>query len=165
MTYLHTLQVGFRFQYQIINLVWLSFDFFSFSWSLPICFLLDLYSCVCSCSKISRNVFYLSLFIFLVLILKSTCFIFTIWKRKQTILLPDGNVTMSNFWRHYKWGKTATHIQRRPQSTVTSWQWQPTIFEQKTFATQNSTLWIKLYIKIKFWHTRRLLRLNPRARG
>ena len=30
------LQVGFRFQYQPINLVWLSFDFFSFSWSLTI---------------------------------------------------------------------------------------------------------------------------------
>ena len=30
------LQVGFRFQCQHINLVWLSFDFFSFSWSLTI---------------------------------------------------------------------------------------------------------------------------------
>ena len=30
------LQVSFRFQYQSINLVWLSFDFFSFSWSLTI---------------------------------------------------------------------------------------------------------------------------------
>ena len=27
------LQVGFRFQYQLINLVWLSIDFFSFSWN------------------------------------------------------------------------------------------------------------------------------------
>ena len=27
------LQVGFHFQYQLINLVWLSIDFFSFSWS------------------------------------------------------------------------------------------------------------------------------------
>ena len=27
------LQVGFRFQYQLINFVWLSFDVFSFSWS------------------------------------------------------------------------------------------------------------------------------------
>ena len=32
------LQVDFRFQYQLINLVWLSFDFFSFSWRLNICF-------------------------------------------------------------------------------------------------------------------------------
>ena len=43
-----------------------------------------LYSCVCSCPKISRNV-YLYLFTFLVLILQSTCFICTIWKRKQTM--------------------------------------------------------------------------------
>ena len=33
------LQVGFRFQYQLINLDWLSFDFFSFS------FFVALYSC------------------------------------------------------------------------------------------------------------------------
>ena len=50
-------QVGFRFQYQLINLVWLSFDFFSFSWSLTICFFVALYSSVCSCLEISRNVF------------------------------------------------------------------------------------------------------------
>ena len=29
------LQVGIRFQYQLIDLVWLSIDFFSFSWSQP----------------------------------------------------------------------------------------------------------------------------------
>ena len=45
------LQVGFHFQYQLINLVWLSFDFFSFSWSLTICFFVALYSCLCSCPK------------------------------------------------------------------------------------------------------------------
>ena len=50
------LQIGFRFHYQLINLVWLSFDFFSFSCSLTFCFFVDLYSCVCSCPKISRNV-------------------------------------------------------------------------------------------------------------
>ena len=27
------LQIGFRFQYQLINLVWISLDFFSFRWS------------------------------------------------------------------------------------------------------------------------------------
>ena len=43
-----------------------------------------------------------------------------------------------------KWGKTATHIQQRRQSTVTSWQWQLNIFEEKTFARQKPTLWIKL---------------------
>ena len=31
-------QVGFRFQYQLINIVCLSFNFFSFSWSLTLCF-------------------------------------------------------------------------------------------------------------------------------
>ena len=44
---------------QLINLVCLSFDFFSFSCSLTIYFFVVLYSCVCSYSKISRNVFYL----------------------------------------------------------------------------------------------------------
>ena len=44
-----------------------------------------LYSCVCSCSKISWNVFYLKLFTFLVLILQSTCFICTTSKRKQSM--------------------------------------------------------------------------------
>ena len=32
------LQVSFRFQYQLINVVQLSFDFFSFGWNLTICF-------------------------------------------------------------------------------------------------------------------------------
>ena len=50
-------QEGFCFQYQLINLVWLSFDFFSLSWSLIICFFVTLYSCVCSCPEISRNVY------------------------------------------------------------------------------------------------------------
>ena len=63
-------QVGFRFQYQLSNLVWLSFDFFSFSWSLTICFFVALYSRSCSCPKTSRKVFYLWLFTFLVLILQ-----------------------------------------------------------------------------------------------
>ena len=43
------------FSAQLINLVWLSFDFFLFSWSLTFCFVVPLYSCVCSCPKISRN--------------------------------------------------------------------------------------------------------------
>ena len=51
------LQVDFRCQYQLINCVWLSFDFFSFSWSLTICFFVALYSFVCSFPKISRNFF------------------------------------------------------------------------------------------------------------
>ena len=43
------------FSAQLINLVWLFFDFFLFSWSLTSCFAVPLYSCVCSCPKISRN--------------------------------------------------------------------------------------------------------------
>ena len=50
----------FHFQYQFINIVWLSFNLFSFSCSLTFCFFVALYSsCVCSCPKFSRNVFYL----------------------------------------------------------------------------------------------------------
>ena len=36
------LEVGFRFYYQPINLVWLSFDFFSFNYSLTISFFVAL---------------------------------------------------------------------------------------------------------------------------
>ena len=53
------LQVGFCLQYQLINGVWRSLDFFSFTWSLTTCFFVALYSCVCCCPKISGNVFYL----------------------------------------------------------------------------------------------------------
>ena len=42
------LQVGFPFRYQLINLVWLSFDYFSFSCILTLCFFVALYSCVYS---------------------------------------------------------------------------------------------------------------------
>ena len=64
-----------------------------------------------------------------------------------------------------KWGKTTTDIQQQRQSTVTSWQWKPNIFEEKTFARKKRPLWIKLDIKIKFWHTSRLFWLNPWVRG
>ena len=47
------LQVGFRFHYQLIDFVWISFYFFSFSWSPTVSFFVALYSCVCSCSQIS----------------------------------------------------------------------------------------------------------------
>ena len=53
------LQVGFRFQCHLIHLVCLSFDLFSFNWTVTTCFFVALYSCVCSCPKISWNVFYL----------------------------------------------------------------------------------------------------------
>ena len=45
------------FQYQLIYFVWLSSDFFWFSWSLTIYFFVALYSFVCSCPEISPNVF------------------------------------------------------------------------------------------------------------
>ena len=45
----------FCFQYQLINFVWLSFDFFSLNWSLNICFFF--YSCVCSCPNIKQMSF------------------------------------------------------------------------------------------------------------
>ena len=47
------LYVEFRFQYQLINLVWPSFDLFSFSWSLTICFLVALCSL---CVQLSKNI-------------------------------------------------------------------------------------------------------------
>ena len=40
-----------------------------------------------------------------------------------------------------------------------------TFLRKKTFARQKPTLCMKLGIKIKFWHTCRLFRLNPGGRG
>ena len=74
------IQVGFRFQLQLINLVWISFDSFSFSWSLTICFFVVLYFSVYSCPKMSRSFFYSKLLTFLVFILQSTWFIFKTWR-------------------------------------------------------------------------------------
>ena len=51
-------RVGFRFQYQLINLIWLSLDFFHLaeaSLSAFLCF----YAVVCAVIQKSRNVFYL----------------------------------------------------------------------------------------------------------
>ena len=58
------LQVGFRFQYQFINLARLSLDLFSFSWSLTICFFVALYSCVCSCPKVLKCPLFIIIHIF-----------------------------------------------------------------------------------------------------
>ena len=63
------------------------------------------------------------------------------------------------FWDHYEIGKTTTHMLQQHHSIVTSWQYQP------TFARQKSTLWIRLAMKIKFWHTWKLLWLTPGAQG
>ena len=70
------LKVGFRFQYQIINLTWLSFDVFWFSWSLTVCFFVSLYSFVCGCPKI----YFIR--IFSAHLAMKICFICTTWKRK-----------------------------------------------------------------------------------
>ena len=52
------LKVGLHFQYQLINLVWLPSDLFSFRWSLTIYLFVALYSFDSCCPKISQNVFY-----------------------------------------------------------------------------------------------------------
>ena len=109
-------QVGFRFQYQLINLVWLSIVFFSFSWSKSrpqsnfrklknsfssSCYSVKMrwgqswaetslstflwhYILVCAVVQKYHEMFFLKKF-FLVLILQSTCSIFTTSKRKQTM--------------------------------------------------------------------------------
>ena len=83
------LQLGFRFQYQLINLVWLSFDFFSFSWSLYlffVCFFFWLYTLVCSVvQKYQEMSFIYNYSHFLVFILQSNCFFCTTWKHKETM--------------------------------------------------------------------------------
>ena len=54
------LQVGFRFQYQPINLVWLSFGFFSFSWSLTIISPSSwLYTLVCTVVRKYQEMFFI----------------------------------------------------------------------------------------------------------
>ena len=61
------LQVSFCFQYQLINLSWLSFDSFSFSWNLTICiFVACLYSYVtCLYSKnITKHLLFIIIHIF-----------------------------------------------------------------------------------------------------
>ena len=52
------LHVGFCFQYQLINLIWLCFDFFPFSWSLTICFPW-LHALVCAVVQKNRKVFFI----------------------------------------------------------------------------------------------------------
>ena len=70
------------FHYQLINLVCFSLDFFSFSWSLTICFSWP-YTLVCAAVQRYHEMSFL--YTFLVLILQSVCFIYKIWKRKQTM--------------------------------------------------------------------------------
>ena len=65
------LQVGFCFQYQLTDLVWLSINSFciylkqissKLNWTRTMYFFVALYSCVWSCPKISRNAFFKEVF-------------------------------------------------------------------------------------------------------
>ena len=68
------------------------------------------------------------------------------------------------FWRHYEMRKnnhahsTATTVYSTKLTVSTKHSW-----GKKTFARQKATLWIKLAMEIKFWHTWRLLPLTPGA--
>ena len=77
-------QVGFHLQYQLINFVCLSSDFFSFTWSLTICLCVALYSCVVQKYHEMSFICNYSYFKY-ILILQSTSLISTTWKLKQTI--------------------------------------------------------------------------------
>ena len=79
------LQFGFCLQYQLINFVWLSFDFFSFSWGLTICFFVALYY-MALCVLLSTNIMKCLLFIIIHIFsihFAMNLFICTTWKRKQ----------------------------------------------------------------------------------
>ena len=75
------LQVDFRFQYQLINLVWLSFDFFSFSWTSSHYLLFRGFTLLCvQLSNIIYNYSY-----FWYSFSNKSVFTCTTWKRKQTM--------------------------------------------------------------------------------
>ena len=102
------LQVSFRFQYQFINLVLLSFDLSSFRWSHTICFFVPLYSCVCSCPKISL--------LFIIIHIFSTHFVvnlFYLHNNLETIIkLWNNNRTVHVNERNQNKNKTKSrHIQ------------------------------------------------------
>ena len=70
------------------------------------------------------------------------------------------------FWCHYEMRENNyTHLTGRSvhnyKLTVTT----KHFWEKKHLQRKKPTLWIKLDIKIKFWHTCKLFRLNPGARG
>ena len=79
---------------------------------------------------------------------------------------PEGHATMRNFltplWNEGKQPCTF-NSEVNPQLQVDSDN--QTFSRKKTFARQRPTLWIKLDLKIKFWHTCRLFWLNPGACG
>ena len=53
------LQVSFTSQYQLINLIWLFFDFFSFSWGLTVYFFVAILLCVQFSRHVTKCLFYL----------------------------------------------------------------------------------------------------------
>ena len=87
-------------------------------------------------------------------------------QRFQSLIRPESHVTMRNFWHHYEMREndhahsTATTVYSTKLTVSTKHSW-----GKKTFARQKATLWIKLAMKIKFWHTWRLLPLTPGALG
>ena len=97
-------KVGFRFQYQLINLDWLSFEFFSFNWSLIISFLVDLYSWMRNCPKIEQNILYSHFSTHFAIKISFIC---TTWKRKQTM--------EQQLLRTFEWTKS-----KQKQDQVTS---------------------------------------------
>ena len=56
------------------------------------------------------------------------------------ILPSGGSRDCAYFLKPMKWRKTITHIQQQRQSTVTSWQWQPNIFEEKNICEAKANL-------------------------
>ena len=111
------LHVDLRFQYQLINLVWLSIDFFSFNWSqscpqnnfkksfsssysekmhwdqgwaeASLSTFSWMYILVCAVVQKYHQMISLKRNFFLMLILQSTCFICITWKHKQSIESPS----------------------------------------------------------------------------
>ena len=114
------LQVGFCFQYHLTNLVWVSIDFFSFSWSqthpqrcfknLKTSFWPSPYNKKMCWGQDELKLHYLlfRVFIFLCLQLsKNTFFICTSWKRKQTMEQQSHRACE---WTKSKQKKVTSHL-------------------------------------------------------
>ena len=76
-----------RFQYQLMNLFWLSFDFFSLSWSFTICFFVAfIFLCVLLYKNITKCFLFVFIHIFSTYFAVNLFYYYTAWKRKQTTL-------------------------------------------------------------------------------
>ena len=79
---------------------------------------------------------------------------------------PEGHVIIRKFWRRYEIREnnhahsTATSVHSIKLKVSTKHFWRKT-----TIARQKATFWFKLSMKIKFWHTWRMIRLTPGALG